>query len=111
MARVSSPDIAALVEGGGEPTKSSLSIHLPGERFRAIVSTNFLQSASIGATMKHSNCPTQGRELRPAEPELRLSREGCEPDPRLIELARMLARRAARQIYEEQMKERGTKRS
>lgn len=49
--------------------------------------------------------------LRPVEPELTLTRRGHGPDPRLVELVRLLARRAARQVYEEQMKQRRTLRS
>ncbi|WP_255447019.1 hypothetical protein [Brucella anthropi] len=40
-----------------------------------------------------------------------LLRRGDGPDPRLVELVRLLARRAAREAFEEQTRERGTTRS
>ncbi len=49
--------------------------------------------------------------LRLVEPELTLTHRGEGPDPRLVELVRLLARRAARDIYEEQMRRRRTTRS
>ncbi|WP_395665884.1 hypothetical protein [Methylocella sp.] len=53
----------------------------------------------------------QRSALRLVAPELSLVRRGDGPDPRLSELARLLARRAAREVFEEQMKERSTTRS
>lgn len=53
----------------------------------------------------------QRSALRLVEPELSLVRRGDGPDPRLSELVRLLARRAAREVFEEQMKERSTTRS
>jgi len=70
-----------------------------------------LQPTSNGATMDHKNRPKQTSALRLIEPELTLARRGEGSDPRLIELVRLLARRAAREIYEEQMKGRRTPRS
>ncbi|MEW6256316.1 MAG: hypothetical protein AB1592_10185 [Pseudomonadota bacterium] len=70
-----------------------------------------LQSASNGATMDNGNRPKQKSALRLVEPELTLARRGDGPDPRMVELARLLARRAAREFYEEQMKERRLPRS
>ena len=70
-----------------------------------------LQSASNGATMDHGNRPKQRSALRLIEPELTLAQRGDGPDPRMVELARLLARRAAREVYEEQMKGRHTPRS
>jgi len=70
-----------------------------------------LQRASNGATMDHGNRPKQRSSLRLVEPELTLVRRGDGPDPRLVELARLLARRAAREVFEEQMKGRRTTRS
>ncbi|KIU47353.1 hypothetical protein QU41_19760 [Bradyrhizobium elkanii] len=61
--------------------------------------------------MDHKNRPKQTSALRLIEPELTLARRGEGSDPRLIELVRLLARRAAREIYEEQMKGRRTPRS
>ncbi|MFC0499908.1 hypothetical protein [Asaia krungthepensis] len=70
-----------------------------------------LQSASNGATMDHGNRPKQKSALRLVEPELTLARRGDGPDPRMVELVRLLARRAAREVYEEQIKERRPPRS
>ncbi|WP_245294792.1 hypothetical protein [Rhizobium rhizosphaerae] len=70
-----------------------------------------LQSASNGATMDHGSRPKQRSALRLIEPELTLARRGDGPDPRMVELARLLARRAAREVYEEQMRERRPTRS
>lgn len=70
-----------------------------------------LQLASNGATMDHGNRPKQKSALRLVEPELTLLRRGDGPDPRMVELVRLLARRAAREVYEEQMKERRPPRS
>lgn len=44
------------------------------------------------------------------EPELTLARRG-DPDPRLVELVRLLARRAAREWYDHITEERRMKRS
>lgn len=70
-----------------------------------------LQSASNGVTMDSGKRPQQRSALRLVEPELTLKRPGDGPDLRLIELARLLARRAAREVFEEQTKERSTTRS
>lgn len=70
-----------------------------------------LQSASNGATMNLGKHPQLRSALRVTEPELTLARRGDGADPRLVELARLLARRAARELFEEQMKERRTTRS
>jgi hypothetical protein len=43
------------------------------------------------------------------EPELSLSSVGDGPDPRLVELVRLLARRAARRWFEETKAESGSK--
>lgn len=61
--------------------------------------------------MDHDKRPQQRSALRLVEPELTLVRRGDGPDPRLVELARLLARRAAREVFEEQKKERSTTRS
>ncbi|MCL7999495.1 hypothetical protein M8994_14700 [Brucella sp. 21LCYQ03] len=45
------------------------------------------------------------------QPELTLLRVGTGPDPRLIEMARLLARRAATELYEQERTKRQTKRS
>lgn len=61
--------------------------------------------------MDQGNRPQQRSTLRLVEPELTLVRRGDGSDPRLVELARLLARRAAREVFEEQRKERSTTRS
>lgn len=71
----------------------------------------YLQLVSNGATMNSGNRPKQRSTLRLNEPELTLLRRGDGPDPRLVELVRLLARRAAREAFEEQTKERQTTRS
>jgi len=45
-----------------------------------------------------------------SEPELMIVRRGDSPDPRLIELARLLARRAAKEWYNHVAEERRPKR-
>ncbi|WP_058718320.1 hypothetical protein [Sphingomonas sanguinis] len=61
--------------------------------------------------MDHGNRPKQRSALRLIEPELTLAQRGDGPAPRMVELVRLLARRAAREAYEEQMKERRLPRS
>lgn len=61
--------------------------------------------------MNSGNRPKQRSTLRLNEPELTLLRRGDGRDPRLVELVRLLARRAAREAFEEQTKERRTTRS
>ncbi|UWF60432.1 hypothetical protein [Brucella sp. 2716] len=61
--------------------------------------------------MNSGNRPKQRSTLRLNEPELTLLPHGDGPDPRLVELVRLLARRAAREAFEEQTKERQTTRS
>jgi hypothetical protein len=52
--------------------------------------------------MDGDNRPDQERKrVRLVEPELKLVRRGNGPDPRLVEVVRLLARRAARQVHEE----------
>lgn len=51
---------------------------------------------------KQSNTPRQQDKMtRLHEPDLVLASSRALPDPRLIELARLLARRAAREWFEE----------
>lgn len=45
------------------------------------------------------------------EPELTLATVDDDPDPRMLALVRLLARRAARGLYEQQMKDRRTPRA
>ncbi|OAP43130.1 hypothetical protein ATB98_15275 [Sinorhizobium saheli] len=61
--------------------------------------------------MNSGNRPKQRSTLRLNEPELTLLRRGDSPDPRLVELVRLLARRAAQEAFEEQTKELRTTRS
>lgn len=53
----------------------------------------------------------QRSALRLAEPELTLMRRGDGLDSRLVEVVRLLARRAAREAFEEQTKGRRKTRS
>jgi hypothetical protein len=53
--------------------------------------------------MKSRNRQRQKTVLRLIEPDLRLLRVGSDVDPRLVELVRLLARRAAREVFEEEM--------
>ena len=71
-----------------------------------------LQLRENGATMADENRNAKVRVLRPTRPELTLAQQGeggC--DPRLVDLVRLLARRAARDCYEKQAKDRGEGRS
>jgi hypothetical protein len=70
-----------------------------------------LQSRFDGANMKSSNRQHQKTAHRLLEPDLQLRRSGDRSDPRLVELVRLLARRAARKVFEEQMKGRRVPRS
>ena len=70
----------------------------------------FLQSA-WRATMNRGDHSERKGMLRLIEPDRAPSGRDDEPDPRLVELVRLLARRAAREIYEEQMRQRRTTRS
>lgn len=61
-----------------------------------------MYSATSGITMQRSARQQNGTVARLKEPELTLAPlAGDGPDPRLVELVRLLARRAARQWYEE----------
>lgn len=57
--------------------------------------------------------PSEARRdlSRLGEPELTLVKRGEGSDPRLVELVRLLARRAALELYETEMRERSTTRS
>jgi hypothetical protein len=79
--------------------------------FAPIVRSLFLQSEVDGAKMETSNRQRQKIALRFVEPNLQLRRSGESIDLRLVELVRLLARRAARQVFEEQMKGRRVPRS
>ncbi|HEY8248545.1 MAG TPA: hypothetical protein VIG38_14865 [Hyphomicrobium sp.] len=61
--------------------------------------------------MNQGKRPQQRSPRRLVEPELTFARRGDGPDPRLVELVRLLARRAAREVFEEQKQERRTTRS
>ena len=80
--------------------------------FARIMAGKILQSQGNGATMTDEGRYGQVRVLRLPKPELKLATQneaGC--DPRLVELVRLLARRAARDWYEKQTKDRGRARS
>jgi hypothetical protein len=61
--------------------------------------------------MENGNREQRKSALRLPEPELTLVRCGDGPDPRLVEMVRLLARRAAREAYEQERKGRRTTRS
>lgn len=69
------------------------------------------QSAASRAIMEKIVAQKRGSVSKHTEPELMLVRRGNGPDPRLIELARVLARRAAREWYNHIAEERRLKRS
>lgn len=80
--------------------------------FARIMTRQNLQSQGNGATMTDNGRSSKVRVLRLTKSELKLAHqddEGC--DPRLVELVRLLARRAARDWYEKQTKESGRARS
>jgi hypothetical protein len=56
-----------------------------------------IQSAANRATMQKIVTPKRRYFSQLSEPELMIVRRGDSPDPRLIELARLLARRAAKE--------------
>jgi hypothetical protein len=64
----------------------------------------FLQSVPNGANMKRGNQQRQKSLLRQVEPDMILVCGGDGVDPRLVELVRLLARRAAREVFDEQLK-------
>jgi hypothetical protein len=69
-----------------------------------------VQSAASGAIMKEVVAQKRKDIARRAEPELTLVHRG-DPDPRLVELVRLLARRAAHEWYEHITEECRSKRS
>ena len=70
------------------------------------------QSAVSGMTMEEAGAQERRGITRHSEPELTLAPQGgTGPDPRLIEFVRLLARRAAREWYEQIAEERRPKRS
>ena len=56
--------------------------------------------------MHNGNRQQRRSALRLVEPELTLVRNADSPDPRLVEMVRLLARRAAREVYGDQQEER-----
>jgi hypothetical protein len=70
----------------------------------------FLQSRFDSAKMRCSNNQLRKTARRLFKPDLQLRRLDENADLRLVELVRLLARRAARQVFEEQMKGRPTPR-
>lgn len=69
-----------------------------------------VQSVANSAIMKEVVAQKRRHIARLAEPELTLAHRG-DPDPRLVELVRLLARRAAREWYDQLAEERRMKRS
>jgi hypothetical protein len=67
------------------------------------------QLDAIGAMIKRTVNQRMKSTSRHNEPELSLSSSGDGPDPRLVELVRLLARRAAQQWFEEMKAEPGAK--
>ncbi|WMT76431.1 hypothetical protein [Bradyrhizobium sp. Ash2021] len=68
--------------------------------------------AMSGITMEEAVRQKSKSITRHSEPELTLAPQGGSgPDPRLIEFVRLLARRAAREWYEQIAEERRPKRS
>jgi len=66
-----------------------------------------MYSATNGVTMQRSAGQQDGTVAQLKERELTLAPlAGDGPDPRLVELARLLARRVARQWYDEMAEER-----
>lgn len=61
--------------------------------------------------MEHTGRQKGKMDLPLAEPELTLAWCGKDLDPRMVELVRLLARRAAREWYDKQVKEGGATRS
>jgi hypothetical protein len=75
------------------------------------VGLNFLQSVPVGTQMKRGNQQIRKNLHRQEGPDMILARGGDGVDPRLLELVRLLARRAAREFYDEQIKGRPVTRS
>jgi hypothetical protein len=64
-----------------------------------LIAITTVQSAANHATMQKIVAPKCRNLSQFSEPQLLLVRRGDGPDPRLIELAHLLARRAAREWY------------
>lgn len=92
------------------PPNILLQFQLLAPTFALILTPILLQSASNVATMDHGKRLKPRRRHQLDQPELTLVRQGEEADPRLVELIRLLARRAAREVYRKQMKERRLRR-
>jgi len=67
------------------------------------------QSVTNSAIMKEVVVHTRKNMAQLGEPELTLVKRG-DPDPRLVELVHILARRAAREWYDHLVEERDRKR-
>jgi hypothetical protein len=71
-----------------------------------------VQAAASGIAMKESIAQESKDIVRVNEAELTLGPQSSHaPDPRLVEFVRLLARRAAREWYEQIVEERRPKRS
>jgi len=70
------------------------------------------RAAVSGVTMKETVAQESKDIVQVDEAELTLGPQGAQaPDPRLVEFVRLLARRAAREWYEQIVEERRPKRS
>jgi hypothetical protein len=75
-----------------------------------LIAITTVHSAANRAIMEKIVAQKRRSIRRLTEQELMLVRRGDDPDPRLIELARLLARRAAREWYHHVAEERRPKR-
>ena len=81
-----------------------LGSELPGEKPMAMLPRDFVLLAAGKGMMRQSTGPELEAGGGLEEPQLTLvSPPGGRPDPRLVELVRILARRAARRWYAEQV--------
>jgi hypothetical protein len=74
-----------------------------------MLTTITVQSAVNGAIMEKIVARKRRSINQLTDPELRLARSGDGPDPHLMELVRLLARRAAREWYDHNAEERRPK--
>jgi hypothetical protein len=71
-----------------------------------VLGISTVQSALTGVAMKETVAQKHKGTSRPKESELTLApQSGDAPDPRLVEFVRLLARRAARERYEQLARE------
>jgi hypothetical protein len=71
-----------------------------------------VQATVSGVAMKETVAHGSKDNARSSEPELKLASQSADtPDPRLVKFVRLLARRAAREWYQQIVEERRPKRS